>query len=119
MPFPWVAPPNYDVFELVFPYELKRAASRMWISRRVVPSSGTLFLAERRNPLASPRNNTSRAMMHEAVSIRNSREGSEGTRVARPFLVQLTGAIDCSLQSTSTGALGIERSTRRSCDTVR
>jgi hypothetical protein len=22
--------PNYDVFELVFPYELKRASSRMW-----------------------------------------------------------------------------------------
>ena len=69
--------------------------------------------------MAPPRNNVARAMMHEAVSIRNSRETLKGRGKRAPLLRQLTGAIDCSLQSTSTGALGIERSTRRSCDTVR
>src|ERR1700688_5025392 len=34
--------------------------------------------------MAPPRNNASRAMMHEAVSIRNSKESAEGVRDCAP-----------------------------------
>ena len=61
--------------------------------------------------------------MHEAVPglQRYSGKGKRGADKSAPLFrsVQLTGAADCILQSTSTGALGIVRSTRRSCEIVR
>jgi hypothetical protein len=51
------------------------------------PSRGALFLrGTKKSSDAPPRNNANGAMMHEAVSIRNSGESDEGARgFARPF----------------------------------